>query len=151
MLIIFAAAFGEIDLLKAGKIFQGSVAGFKQMFLYLQPLLKQSSFTDWGKKLHGWDLILIFAFPKIPRVLWKIEKVSTQLVIAKKNLVYSLRFWILRTFQILNYNEEFDPGSGWTLAAGLTHASRGAADHFGGAGDRRTGEYRVCNLPLTGG
>ena len=25
------------------------------------------------------------------------------------------------------YNEEFDPGSGWTLAAGLTHASRGAA------------------------
>jgi hypothetical protein len=46
MLIIFAAAFGEIDLLKAGKIFQGSVAGFKQMFLYLQPLLKQSSFTD---------------------------------------------------------------------------------------------------------
>ena len=49
----------------------------------------------------------------------------------------------------LFYNEEFDPGSGWTLAAGLTHASRGAADHFGGAGDRRTGEYRVCNLPLT--
>ena len=25
------------------------------------------------------------------------------------------------------YNEEFDPGSGWTLATGLTHASRGAA------------------------
>ena len=25
------------------------------------------------------------------------------------------------------YNEEFDPGSGWTLAGGLTHASRGAA------------------------
>ena len=23
--------------------------------------------------------------------------------------------------------EEFDPGSGWTLAIGLTHASRGAA------------------------
>ena len=23
------------------------------------------------------------------------------------------------------YNEEFDPGSGWTLATGLTHASRG--------------------------
>jgi hypothetical protein len=41
MLIIFAAAFGEIDLLKAGKIFQGSVAGFKQMFLYLQPLLAE--------------------------------------------------------------------------------------------------------------
>ena len=26
------------------------------------------------------------------------------------------------------YNVEFDPGSGWTLATGLTHASRGAAD-----------------------
>ena len=26
------------------------------------------------------------------------------------------------------YNGEFDPGSGWTLAAGLTHASRGAAE-----------------------
>ena len=25
------------------------------------------------------------------------------------------------------YNGEFDPGSGWTLAAGLTHASRGAS------------------------
>ena len=25
------------------------------------------------------------------------------------------------------YNEEFDPGSGCTLATGLTHASRGAA------------------------
>ena len=25
------------------------------------------------------------------------------------------------------YNEEFDPGSGWTLATGLTHASRGAS------------------------
>ena len=28
---------------------------------------------------------------------------------------------------IFFYNEEFDPGSGWTLATGLTHASRGAA------------------------
>ena len=39
------------------------------------------------------------------------------------------------------YNEEFDPGSGWTLATGLTHASRGAARKklaFSG-GDRRTG------------
>ena len=29
--------------------------------------------------------------------------------------------------EINYYNEEFDPGSGWTLATGLTHASRGAA------------------------
>ena len=40
----------------------------------------------------------------------------------------------------INYNEEFDPGSGWTLAAGLTHASRGAARVAILGGDRRTGE-----------
>ena len=39
-----------------------------------------------------------------------------------------------------NYKEEFDPGSGWTLAAGLTHASRGAARGAISGGDRRTGE-----------
>ena len=40
------------------------------------------------------------------------------------------------------YNEEFDPGSGWTLATGLTHASRGAASSKLALmdGDRRTGE-----------
>ena len=39
-------------------------------------------------------------------------------------------------------NGEFDPGSGLTLAAGLTHASRGAAGRklAFSAGDRRTGE-----------
>ena len=39
------------------------------------------------------------------------------------------------------YNEEFDPGSGWTLATGLTHASRGAAwlKLASVDGDRRTG------------
>ena len=39
------------------------------------------------------------------------------------------------------YDEEFDPGSGWTLATGLTHASRGAAGFVLAqiAGDRRTG------------
>ena len=29
------------------------------------------------------------------------------------------------TFKQYFYNGEFDPGSGWTLATGLTHASRG--------------------------
>ena len=40
------------------------------------------------------------------------------------------------------YNVEFDPGSGWTLATGLTHASRGASGTVLAqyAGDRRTGE-----------
>ena len=50
-------------------------------------------------------------------------------------------------------NEEFDPGSGGTLATGITHASRGASrEELGFAGgDRRTGEERVCNLPSRGG
>ena len=38
------------------------------------------------------------------------------------------------------YNEEFDPGSGWTLAAGLIHASQG--------GSNATGE-RVRNAYVT--
>ena len=40
------------------------------------------------------------------------------------------------------YNEEFDPGSGWKLATGLTHASRGAAQ--GSNAEVATGE-RVRN------
>ena len=38
-----------------------------------------------------------------------------------------------------NNNEEFDPGSGWTLAAGLTHASRGVTLELASDDDRRTG------------
>ena len=41
-----------------------------------------------------------------------------------------LKIGILKTennFLKIFYKEEFDPGSGWTLATGLTHASRGAA------------------------
>ena len=40
-------------------------------------------------------------------------------------------FWNIVNSESYNllkyYNEEFDPGSGWTLAAGFIHASRGAA------------------------
>ena len=40
--------------------------------------------------------------------------------------VYSFTFYLLLFyFKIIFYNGEFDPGSGWTLATGLTHASRG--------------------------
>jgi hypothetical protein len=44
---------------------------------------------------------------------------------------------------------EFDPGSGTTLAACLTHASR-AGPPFGVV-QRRTGEERVIDLPVSGG
>ena len=46
-----------------------------------------------------------------------------------------------------SYNEEFDPGSGWTLAAGLTHASRGAAGPSNGlpaTGARVRNAYATC-------
>ena len=44
--------------------------------------------------------------------------------------------------QNIFYNGEFDPGSGWTLATGLTHASRGETTlKLASMGvDRRTGE-----------
>ena len=34
---------------------------------------------------------------------------------------------LVKNIEDIIYNEEFDPGSGWTLATGLTHASRGAS------------------------
>ena len=47
-----------------------------------------------------------------------------------------------KKYQRYFYNGEFDPGSGCTLATGLTHASRGAALSKLALidGDRRTGE-----------
>ena len=47
------------------------------------------------------------------------------------------------------YNEEFDPGSGWTLATGLTHASRGAAqggNTWVATGARVSNTYPTCPI-----
>ena len=55
------------------------------------------------------------------------------------------REYLVRVKQFI-YNGEFDPGSGWTLAAGLTHASRGTVAIL----DRQTGAEHVRNLPQTG-
>jgi hypothetical protein len=44
---------------------------------------------------------------------------------------------------------EFDPGSGRTLAACLTHASHGGLVAI--PGNRRTGAEHVSNLPISGG
>ena len=46
---------------------------------------------------------------------------------------------------------EFDPGSGRTLAACLTHASRTGPHLFWGRVEWRTGEYHVSNLPSSPG
>ena len=48
------------------------------------------------------------------------------------------------------YKEEFDPGSGWTLAAGLTHASRGAArgsNTLAATGGRVRNAWATCPYP----
>ncbi len=52
--------------------------------------------------------------------------------------LYTIKYvgvWGYGLYKLLSYlyNEEFDPGSGWTLATGLTHASRGAAHRRTGA------------------
>ena len=44
-----------------------------------------------------------------------------------KGLESWFKVFIKSKGQTFFYNGEFDPGSGWTLAAGLIHASRGAA------------------------
>jgi hypothetical protein len=49
-----------------------------------------------------------------------------------------LSFWMVGLVVVLFFNGEFDPGSGRTLAACLTHASR-AVRPFG-VHERRTGE-----------
>ncbi len=51
-----------------------------------------------------------------------------------------------------SYHGEFDPSSGRTLAAGLTHASRTRTFWLRpGQVQWRTGAYRVDNLPLGAG
>ena len=75
---------------------------------------------------------------KLLRVKWIVPSNSTP----KQNKGYrNLSDKKQKTNKYHIYNEEFDPGSGWTLATGLTHASRGAAGWklAFNAGDRRTG------------
>ena len=73
---------------------------------------------------------------KSTKDLWKfgnnsnciLEKIQVK-VIASTRIISDVNFDLLRLIVRSNniYNGEFDPGSGWTLAASLIHASRGAA------------------------
>ena len=65
-------------------------------------------------------------------------QVATLLIRDEVNLLKMSSETGSKLFKII-YNGEFDPGSGLTLAAGLTHASRGAALVLVLDGDRRTG------------
>ncbi len=73
-----------------------------------------------------------------------LNPISKKQVLDYNNLGDS--FWtdynILEIEYTIFYNGEFDPGSGWTLATGLTHASRGVTREKLAflVDDRRTGE-----------
>ena len=73
-----------------------------------------------------------------------LNPISKKQVLDYNNLGDS--FWtdynILEIEYTIFYNGEFDPGSGWTLATGLTHASRGVTRGKLAflVDDRRTGE-----------
>ena len=75
----------------------------------------------------------------ISDVLWKDLSSKLRLSETWKGKIFVCK---KDTFLKFYYNEEFDPGSGWTLATGLTHASRGVTDEELAliADDRRTGE-----------
>ena len=62
----------------------------------------------------------------IAEMLWPLWKHKESVNSFERDL-NGIKSYRSKQFRYNIYNEEFDPGSGWTLAAGLTHASRGAA------------------------
>ena len=98
----------------------------------------------WGKSLGE-------KRKKISSLRYWIDSVRYQLEtvgIEQENRPFWVQFFNLKSLKIrtelFNYgevqqnnDEEFDPGSGWTLAAGLTHASR-------------TVTWVACNLMTSG-
>ena len=99
----------------------------------------------WKEKRNSASQILYTVLYIQNRIIRKNEKdIFTRLLGAKAEPSLLELCWATtesrRVSKIL-YNEEFDPGSGWTLATGLTHASRGAAwsQLADFDGDRRTG------------
>ena len=80
---------------------------------------------------------------KQPRRIWKGAFNLIHWIVVLRQIISGIASLTSDTVEDTNlYNEEFDPGSGWTLATGLTHASRGAAWFVLAQidGDRRTGE-----------
>ena len=85
-------------------------------------------------------------------VLWSSDTIKANRYLNKVNKItasWTEQIIILTDDKKYFYNEEFDPGSGWTLATGLTHASRGAAFHFAckvkmATGARVSNTYPTC-------
>ena len=100
-------------------------------------------FHYWKEKYKRDSCLLFILFCTWAR---KGKKVFLHLRQLKYSILHLIQDFIIshrakETIYYIFYNEEFDPGSGWTLATGLTHASRGAACRKLAFcdGDRRTG------------
>ena len=80
----------------------------------------------WNAKLFGLATIFerVKSWQKSDWLLSHMQANKNLVNSNKSSLVLSVPDWKKET-KIKKYNEEFDPGSGWTLATGLTHASRG--------------------------
>ena len=124
----------------------------KILLVDLQPLkkricsLKRKSNWDKANKitktLGGFRNEISFAVLK--KLSWILSLKSDKLSslkwcrnseISKQNLSFKPSWHKIKIF----YYGEFDPGSGWTLAAGLIHASRGRSWVLALNGNRRTG------------
>ena len=89
--------------------------------------------TTFASKIAGWWCET--KFESTERCKPRKYKSSLRILSSKVFIFSRKREFQSNTFEIrakiysklFFYNGEFDPGSGWTLAAGLTHASRGAA------------------------
>ena len=121
----------EIGLRKKNlKIFHRKIWRLKKKSLPLQP----QSRNDSERVL--WEIYIIQQVVQVlGKLIFRIDTVNRSMT-----LDYDKRIPERGYLRNNLNNEEFDPGSGWTLATGLTHASRGAAQVAIPGGDRRTGE-----------
>ncbi len=75
--------------------------------------------------------------------IYKSQDIITKVFILESTeyfyIIINLEYWDL-WLNIHNFYGEFDPGSEWTLAACLTHASRTVTEELAPADEWRTGE-----------
>ena len=126
----FALAFGKQGLVRP----RGT--GAEERRVHWKSYIKRESSTR-AWMVFGEDVVLLRGHPRVKKKRTVIipvyaghirgcEKKREKRVSSGSPETEQMPFpygWRLKIF----YNEEFDPGSGWTLATGLTHASRGAA------------------------
>ena len=88
--------------------------------------------SHWGHELSGGVRKRVAEAAEYDGVHWKDWNESTRKQVPntkdrERRFLLEIKSAGSNLENIEIYKEEFDPGSGWTLATGLTHASRGAA------------------------